>query len=115
MRKTLIALSVAGLCAGLSTSVQANETGMASMHSWRLEGRKTCLVGHYHTGTGAGATKRAARKAAVADWRGFTSWEYGSSWASFNHARSKSVRYTKSASGWEASLDGRPCNPRRRR
>jgi hypothetical protein len=112
----LFALVVVGSVCLLHPIVAfADETGTASMHSWQKEGRKTCFVDHSHSGTGEGRTKSRARRAAITAWREFTAWEYGTDWASYKHARSKATSYIKAAKGWSASVDGRPCNPKRRK
>ncbi len=46
---------------------------------------------------------------AARSWADLTNFEYGSAWARWSLAGSKSVRYTKSDSGWDASVDARPC------
>ena len=95
--------------------VQADETGMASMHDWRRERGKICLVGHYHSGAGTGRTKKQARRAAIRSWQEFTAWEYGTSWAYFRRAASRSISVTRSASGWEATVEARACKRARTR
>jgi hypothetical protein len=113
-RRALLALAGSMLVASTgyfaATSVHADDTGMAtSLHSVRREGGRLCLVDHWHSGTGSGHTKAAAQKAAIRSWAGFTDFEYGSDWARYGLAASKSVRYTKSSSGWSADVDARPC------
>ena len=100
---------------GLSSALVADETGLASMHAWRKERGKTCMVDHYHYGSGTGRTKSRARAAAIDSWQGFTAFEYGTSWAYFRNAASKSIGYKKAAGGWHASVEARPCKRRRRR
>jgi hypothetical protein len=114
MLKLLAPFIVVSICLAQSIVAFADETGTASMHSWQKEGRKTCFVDHSHSGTGEGRTKSKARRSAIIAWREFTAWEYGSDWASYRHARSKAISYTKAAKGWSARVDGRPCNPKRR-
>lgn len=94
---------------------RADETGFASIHEWRIEGNRTCFTGHYHYGSGEGATKKAAQTAAIKAWQEFTALEYGSDWARFSIAGSKSVSFSKAASGWSASVEARPCYPKRRK
>ena len=103
-------LSVAG-----ASQVLADDTGMASTHSWRNEGNKTCFLEHSHAGDGEGRTKRAAKKAAIRVWREFTAWEYGTDWASYRRASRKLVTYTKSANGWSARIEAWPCRFKKRR
>ena len=95
--------------------VNADDTGMASIHTWRAERGKVCLVDHFHSGNGVGRTKKLARRAAINDWQGFTAWEYGTDWAYFKRAASRSVHYSRTDSGWQASLEARPCRYRKRR
>ncbi len=109
----LAAAAVCALAAPLAApAAVAAETGFASIHAWRKERGKTCMVEHFHSGVGQGATKQAARRAAIASWRDFTAWEYGSAWADFRAAGSRGVRYDRTATGWEAHVEGRPCRRR---
>ena len=94
---------------------QADDTGMASIHAWRAERGKVCMVDHFHSGKGEGRTKKLARRAAISDWQGFTAWEYGTDWAYFNRAASRSVQYSRTDTGWQARLEARPCRYRKRR
>lgn len=96
-------------------AVQADETGMASMHDWRRERGKICLVGHFHSGHGIGRTKKLARRAAIRSWQEFTAWEYGTTWAYFRRAANRSINVTRSASGWEANVEARACKRVRKR
>jgi hypothetical protein len=105
-----------GIFAGLAAIIVlvpgvafADDTGFAYAHSLRKEGGRTCMSDHYHSGSGSGATKSAAQKSAIHSWANFTAFEYGSDWARWGVARSKSVRYTKDSSGWSADVDARPC------
>ena len=93
----------------------ADDTGMASIHSWRAERGKVCLIDHYHAGNGEGRTKKLARRAAIKDWQGFTAWEYGTDWAYFKRAASRAIEYSRTESGWQARLEARPCRKRKRR
>ncbi len=90
-------------------AAMAHETGLAGMHEHRREKGKLCMSSHVHTGSGTGATKEAARKAAIRSWIDFTDFEYGSRWASFANAAGATTRYTKEVSGWSATVDARPC------
>lgn len=92
--------------------VQADETGMASIHSWRKVGKKTCFVDHSHAGSGNGSTKKAAEMAAVSSWVSFTALEYGSSWADYRAAVAKVMRCGANGPGsWSCDLDAIPCRP----
>jgi hypothetical protein len=98
----------------VSSPAYADETGLASIHAWRAERGMTCMVDHYHQGSGEGPTKSRARAAAITSWQEFTAFEYGTDWAYFRYAGSKSVGYMKTPDGWQATVEGRPCNRRRR-
>lgn len=87
----------------------ADETGFASMHSWRREAGKTCFVDHYHYGTSSGEkSRKAAVSAAIRSWSDFTDFEYGSTWARFSKAAGKSIKCTQS-NGWGCNIEARPC------
>lgn len=101
---------VALLCA--MTPLQpaiAQETGLSDMHEQRRERGKTCMTSHFHSGSGTGATKEAARAAAIRSWSDFTNFEYGPRWARFSNAASPTVSYTRESSGWSAAVEARPC------
>ncbi len=99
------------------TSVHADDTGLAeALHDVRREGSKLCQVGHFHTGTSAGvASKKAALAEAIDSWRSFTAMEYGTDWASYRLAGTKSSECTTSPSGWACEVKARPCRSRVRR
>jgi hypothetical protein len=103
------ALLIGTLSLGVVSTALADDTGFAGMHEWVKERGRTCFKDHFHTGNGEGSTKSAARKAAITSWREFTAFEYGTDWANYRYAASKKVAYTKSAKGWSASVDARPC------
>jgi len=108
MQRALLAL--AGLFVLVPfAAVYADDTGLAYSHTLRREGGGLCMADHFHSGSGEGHTKRTARRAAMRSWIDFTNFEYGSLWARFSRARSRSTRYTKTASGWSATVDARPC------
>lgn len=108
LRATLLAMTTA-LIVTAPTIVFADDTGFAYSHSLRREHGKLCMADHWHSGSGSGRTKAAAKRAAMRSWIDFTNFEYGSVWARFSRAGSKSVRYTKESSGWGATVDARPC------
>jgi hypothetical protein len=94
----------------IPVSASAQEvSGLAAMHDMRREKGRLCMSDHWHSGSGTGATKAAAQKAAVRSWIDFTDLEYGGRWASFSNAASKKVSYSKESSGWSASVEARPC------
>lgn len=84
MKSAFSILFLACLCLLPMTYAVADETGFASMHSWRKERGIMCFADHFHSGSGNGQTKRAARRAAIKSWREFTALEYGSDWARFS-------------------------------
>jgi hypothetical protein len=108
--KTVSRVAFAMLGATLiAMPVAADETGLASIHSWRREKGKTCFVDHFHYGTSEGEkTRKAAVAAAVRSWADFTDFEYGSDWAKFSKAASKSIKCTQS-NGWGCNIEARPC------
>ena len=87
----------------------ADDNGLASSHTLRKEGGKTCFADHLHSGSGDGATKEAARAVAAREWSSFVDFEYGSDWARFSKAAAITTRYTKAEKGWTAWIEGRPC------
>jgi hypothetical protein len=93
----------------LSTPAFADDTGLAYAHDLRKERGRLCMSDHYHSGSGTGRTKAAARAAAVRAWIDFTNFEYGTAWARFSLAANTTTHYTKEAVGWSADVDGRPC------
>jgi hypothetical protein len=111
MTKFLTLAGVFAVAASLAQSapVQASETGVAGIHSWVRVGGKTCLVDHYHDGSGTGATKGAAQAAAIRSWVDFTAWEYGSSWGRYGLAVGKSMNCDRGTSGWSCNTSARAC------
>jgi hypothetical protein len=89
-------------------AAQADETGIAGIHSWVKMGRKTCFADHFHSGNGTGATRRQAERQAIQSWVDFTAWEYGSSWGHFSLAASKTVNCERTDS-WACFVEARPC------
>lgn len=109
-------IAVAAVCALASSadaakhrkSTQAATIGEA-MHSARIERGYVCYSDHYHYGSGGGSSRRAAQANAVASWSSFVDLEYGSAWASFAKAGSKKVSCSQVLSGWDCSVEARPC------
>lgn len=97
--------------ASISTTVRADETGVAGIHTWQKVGKKTCLVDHYHYGSGSGRTRKEAERAAIGSWAGFTAWEYGSSWGRYAIAVGKSMNCSNDAAEWSCSTHARACRP----
>jgi hypothetical protein len=110
---SLVLLVAVALCAasGIQTPVSADESGMASIHSWRKVGKKTCLIDHEHNGNGSGLNRKTAELAAIRAWIGFTDLEYGSAWANFNNAIGKQVRCGSGIGGIQCDLLATPCRP----
>ena len=91
------------------TSALADDTGFASTHELRREGGRTCQVGHYHSGSGSGRTRKLAEIDAIKSWSSFTAFEYGTDWARFSKAASKRMSCSAGSSGYDCSLEARPC------
>jgi hypothetical protein len=110
MKKLLIAAMPFVLCAGMPVA-KADETGLASIHDQRFEsGRRVCMSEHFHDGTGTGATRKQAEAAARSSWADFTSFEYGSTWASYDLSGSKSMSCSQMGGNqWSCSTSARPC------
>ncbi len=107
-----LAIAGAALLATLGTHVPANaqETGLAAIHSWVPVGRKTCMESHYHDGNGTGKTKKDAERAAIQSWESFTIWEYGPPWG--RYAASESKRTTCDVAmdkSFSCQVTSRPC------
>ena len=114
MKSTLITLSVA-LALAVTAPVfapvaHAAESGFASIHTWRKVGKKTCLVGHQHAGSGSGNSLKAAQSQTINAWSSFTDLEYGSSWANYNNAVEKIMKCGPSGgSSFQCDLLATPC------
>ena len=108
----LPAVLVAVFAAITPAPVQADETGMAGIHTWRKVGKKTCLVDHFHDGDGSGSTQKLAELAAIRSWQSFTDLEYGSDWAKFQIANSKSMKCTRDGGAqWSCRAEAVACRP----
>lgn len=117
MRNSLLFATGAAL-ATIVTSFAANadDTGFITIHDLRREGRLYCTVDHYHSGQGTvQRTKKRAIRSAAAAWSGFTAWEYGSDWARWRYARSKSVSCDGRRGAITCSVEARPCKRLRRK
>lgn len=103
----LIAIPVA------TPAVKADDTGFAYMHDMRRESGRLCMTDHWHSGSGSGPSKRAARNAAVRSWQDFTNLEYGTDWARFSRARSQGIRCKRTGGrSYDCSVEARPCRSR---
>jgi hypothetical protein len=100
-----------GVLIGVGAPVQAEETGVAGIHSWVKVGRKTCLVDHFHSGSGSGNTRSVAERQAIQSWADFTAWEYGSTWGRYTLAASKKMTCQRGDS-WSCFVEARPCRSR---
>jgi len=105
-----VAALVMALVAG-DALAQSQETGIAEIHSWTKVGRKTCMSDHFHDGSGSGASRVLAERAAVRAWVEFTAWEYGDSWGRYNMAVSKKATCSRESEGWHCAVEARPCRP----
>ena len=69
--------------------------------------RTACMTDHFHYGSSSGqSSEKVARREAIANWQGFTAFEYGNAWASFKRARSQRVSCAKSEAGWGCNVEG---------
>ncbi len=107
---TRISLGALAACLLPATLALADDYGFATTtHDTRREGGKLCVLAHFHGGSGSGGTKGVAATMAIKAYYDSTASEYGSDWASWAKAGSKSIAYTKTADGWSAKALGRPC------
>jgi hypothetical protein len=115
MKTTLIAAGVlvAVSAAWAPSPARADDTGVAGIHSWVKVGRKTCMLDHFHDGSGTGNSRKKAETAAKQSWTDFTAWEYGSDWARYSISESKQMNCSRNgASDWSCNTSSRPCRPR---
>jgi hypothetical protein len=108
--------SMAGACA-LALALlggapgYAQETGVAEIHPWVKIGRRTCMLDHFHDGSGSGANRAQAERAAIRSWTEFTVWEYGTPWGNYGVAVSKKMDCSGGRRGWSCAVEARPCRP----
>ena len=114
MKKLFVCAGALALAAAFVPGIgaQAEETGLAGMHSLVRVGGKTCMADHYHDGSGSGRTRGAAQSAAIRAWVDFTAWEYGNSWGSYSAAAGKSISCSSGSGSWSCSTSARPCRYR---
>lgn len=110
---TALALALlAGEASARSRQSEASlETGIAAIHSWVKIGRKTCMLDHFHDGSGTGRTRRQAQRAAIGSWRDFTAWEYGDPWGRYSIAASRKMTCSRQSPTWHCAVEARPCRP----
>jgi hypothetical protein len=109
--KSMLALVLAAVAAAsFVIPANAQDSGLAAMHSMRREGGKLCMSDHWHYGSsGSNPTKAGAQRAAIASWQDFTDLEYGRAWARFSRAASKKMGCSRGAAGWSCDAEARPC------
>ena len=112
MFKATLGLMVGVSLLGWTLPAAAQESGLASMHTWRKVGKKTCMADHYHGGSGTGATRQVAEAAAARDWASFTDLEYGRAWADVRIAISKTMNCNQTgANDFSCRIDAMACRP----
>jgi hypothetical protein len=109
MRKGLGCASALALAMLSASTAMAQDTGLAGMHTWVRVGGRTCLLDHYHDGSGSGPTRAAAMHAAIGAWSDFTAFEYGSRWGSYRAAISKRMGCSGGPGNYSCSTSARPC------
>src|SRR5262245_33319512 len=87
------------------------ETGVAKIHTWVKVGRKTCMLDHFHYGSGNGPSRALAERAATRSWADFTAWEYGDAWGRYSVAVSKQMTCSQRSGVWSCAVKARPCRP----
>ena len=115
MRNALI-VGLLGLSAfvGGASAASAQETGLDALHEQRREGNRICMVSHTHNGSSPANmnSRKAAEDAAIKDWVGFTTWEYGTPWGSYKLATGKKMNCSKTTtSTWSCNVEARACKP----
>lgn len=89
----------------------ADDTGIAVIHTMRREGRALCFLDHFHYGSSKGvASERLAKVAALKSWSNFVALEYGSDWAHYSRAHSRSIKCERDGTVWGCLVEARPCN-----
>ena len=87
------------------------ETGIAKIHTWTKVDGKTCMLDHFHDGSGNGPTRAQAARAAIRSWAQFTAWEYGDPWGRYSIAASRKMTCSFGSGSWSCAVEGRPCRP----
>jgi hypothetical protein len=109
MRKGLCCAGALALALMTVDTATAQDTGLAGMHSWVRIGGRTCLLDHYHDGSGSGPTRASAMRAAIGAWSDFTAFEYGNRWGSYRAAISKRMGCSGGPGNYSCSTSARPC------
>ena len=102
-------MAFATVIALASAPAFADDTGFASIHTLTRVGGKTCFVDHSHSGSGSGASRKAAESQAISSWYGYTAGEYGSDWSNINKATKRSMNCSPNGGSWHCDLDATPC------
>lgn len=88
----------------------AYDNGLAVVHQMRRESGRLCFLDHYHYGSSSGQlNERTAKVVAVKSWSGFVELEYGSDWAHYSKAHSRSLKCERDGASWGCFVEGRPC------
>lgn len=114
-RVTVGTMSLFLMVAG-QAPLHADDTGLAeTLHDVQREKRQICMIDHFHYGAGENRKKRLAKKSAISDWANLVAWEYGTDWASFRRAGSKSNDCKETLGVWTCHVEARPCRRIRKR
>jgi hypothetical protein len=112
MWKRVLSAVALTMLLGNSAPAAAQDEGLAGLHAKVRIGNRICMADHFHTGTSTGhASRKQAASAAIADWAGFTAWEYGSHWGNFAMAESKRISCSQ-PTDWSCVVEARPCRRR---
>jgi len=111
MSKAVARAAGFALALALTAGGASAQDGLAGLHEWVKVGRKTCMVDHFHDGSGTGATKAQAQAAAIRAWTDFTAWEYGPHWGRYALAVSKTVSCSGGPGNFNCSVSARACRP----
>ncbi len=110
MRKAFLCAGAVALALGISAgAAQAQDMGLAGLHTLVRVGGRLCMLDHYHDGSGHGATQARAQAAAIRSWIDFTAWEYGNRWGSYANALGKRMSCSGSRGDFSCSTSARPC------
>jgi hypothetical protein len=109
MKKTAMFAGAAALAMLAPTGSSYAQDGLAGIHDWVRIGGKTCMVDHFHDGSGTGATKNQALASAIRAWQDFTSWEYSNRWGRYSNAVSKSQSCSGGPGNFSCNVSARPC------